>query len=76
MSLKVDKPSSFLLAGASGVGKSYWIFRLIEHRDESFTQKIEKILYFHEVWQPLFEEYSDCVEFFQGAPRVKTLKFP
>ena len=76
MSLKVDKPSSFLSAGASGVGKTFWIFRLIEHRDEIFTQKIERILYFYEVWQPLFEEYSGCVEFFQGAPSVETLKSP
>ena len=76
MSLKVDKPSSFLLASASGVRKTFWIFRLIEHRDEIFTQKIERILYFYEVWQPLFEEYNGCVEFFQGAPSVETLKSP
>ena len=50
MSLKVDKPSSFLLAGACGVGKTFWIFRLIEHQYEIFTQKIEKILYFYEVF--------------------------
>ena len=72
MSLEVDKPSSFLLAGASGVGKMLWIFRLIEHRDEIFTQKVERILYFYEVWQLLFEEYNDCVEFFQGASSVET----
>ena len=76
MPLKVDKPSSFLLAGASGVGKTFWIFRLIEHRDEIVTRKIERILYFYEVWQPLFEEYSGCVEFFQGAPCVETLNSP
>ena len=64
MALKVDKPSSFLLAGASGVGKTFWIFRLIKHRDE-ISQKIEKILYFHEIWQPIFEECSHCVDFLQ-----------
>ena len=76
MALKVDKPSSFLLAGASGVGKMFWIFRLIDHRDEIFSQTIEKILYFYEVWQPIFEEYSHCVDFFHGAPTVDTLKTP
>ena len=76
MALKVDKPSSFLLAGASGVGKTFWIFRLIDHRDEIFFQTIEKILYFYEVWQPIFEEYSQCVDFFHGAPTVDILKSP
>ena len=76
MALKVDKPSSFLLTGASGVGKTFWVFRLIDHRDEIFSQKIEKILYFYEVWQPIFEEYSHCVDFFHGAPTVDILKSP
>ena len=40
VSIKVDKPSSLLLASASMVGKTFWIFRLIERRDEIFTQKI------------------------------------
>ena len=76
MALKVDKPSSFLPAGASGVGKTFWIFRLIDHRDEIFSETIEKILYFYEVWQPIFEEYSHCVDFFHGAPTVDILKSP
>ena len=76
MALKVDKPSSFLLAGDSDVGKPFWIFRLIDHRDEIFSQTIEKILYFYEVWQPIFEEYSHCVDFFHGAPTVDILKSP
>ena len=76
MALKVDKQSSFLLARASGVGKTFWIFRLIDHRDEIFPQKIEKILYFYEVWQPIFEECSHCVDFFHGAPTVDILKSP
>ena len=74
MSLKVENPASFLLAGASGVGKTYWIFRFIDHRNEIFTEKIEKMLYFYEVWQPIFERYVDQVEFIQGPPNVEELK--
>ena len=34
MSLKINNPSLFVLAGYSGVGKTYWIFRFIDHIDE------------------------------------------
>ena len=45
MALKVDNPASFLISGPSGVGKTHWIFHLIEHRNEIFTEKIEKFFY-------------------------------
>jgi len=74
MSLKVQNPASFLLARASGVGKTYWIFRFINHKDEIFTEKIEKVLYFYEIWQSIFEKYVDQAEFIQGPSSVEHLK--
>ena len=46
-----------MLAGYSGVGKTYWIFRFIDHVDEIITPKMEKNLYFYEIWQPKFQDY-------------------
>jgi len=68
MALRIERPTSFLVSGASGSGKSRFIFRLIEHRDKIFSEKIDKILYFYAVYQDLFSHYTHCVEFIQGVP--------
>ena len=40
MALRVDNLVSFLVSGPSQSGKTHWIFCLIEHRNEIFTEKI------------------------------------
>ena len=62
MALKVDNPASFLISGPSGIGKSHWIFRLIEHRNEIFTEKIEKIFYFYDTYQKKFDQFVDSID--------------
>ena len=74
MALRVDNPVSFLVSGPSGVGKTHWIFRLIEHRNEIFTKKIEKILYFYDTYQKKFDQYIDSIQFIQGLPSLEILK--
>ena len=74
MALKVDNPASFLISGPSGIGKSHWIFRLIEHRNEIFTEKIEKIFYFYDTYQKKFDQFVDSIEFIQGLPSLEILK--
>ena len=76
MLLKVNNPSLFVLAGYSGVGKTYWIFRFIDHMDKIISPKIEKILYFYEKWQPKFQNYMHKIQFFQGMPDLATLRTP
>ena len=76
MSLKVNNPSSFVLAGYSGVGKTYWIFRFIDHIGKIISPKLEKILYFYEIWQPTFQDYMHKVQFIQGMPDLETLRTP
>jgi len=39
-----------------------------------FTEKIEKVLYFYEIWQSIFKRYVVQVEFIQGPPSVEDLK--
>ena len=74
MALKVDNPASFLISKPSGIGKSHWIFRLIEHRNEIFTEKIEKIFYFYDTYQKKFDQFVDSIEFIQGLPSLEILK--
>ena len=74
MALKVDNPASFLISGPSGIGKSHWIFRLIEHRNEIFTEKIEKFFYFYDTYQKKFDQFVDSIEFIQGLPSLEILK--
>ena len=74
MALKVDNPASFLISGPSQSGKTHWIFRLIEHRNEIFTEKIEKIFYFYDTYQKKFDQFVDSIEFIQGLPSLEILK--
>ena len=74
MALRVDNPASFLLSGPSGVGKTHWIFCLIEHRNKIFTEKIEKIFYFYDTYQKKFNQYVDSIQFIQGFPSLEILK--
>ena len=74
MALRVDNSVSFLISGPLGIGKSHWIFCLIEHRNEIFTEKIEKIFYFYDPYQKKFDQFVDSIKFIQGLPSLEILK--
>ena len=62
-------PSTFILSGASGSGKTTWLHTLIKHKNKMFDSRPTKILYFYGICQPLFEEMEkEGVEFFQDLP--------
>ena len=66
MALRVQNPSGFVLAGASGSGKTRWILKFIDNVDEIMEPKVTEILYFYEQWQPIFEKYIGRVKFSLG----------
>ena len=74
MALKLTSPASFLVCGPSCCGKTHWVFRFIENRNEIFTEKIEKVLYFYDTYQKKFDNYLNDIEFIQGIPTLKILK--
>ena len=74
MALKLTSPASFLVCGPSCCGKTYWVFRFIENRNEIFTEKIEKVLYFYDTYQKKFDIYLNDIEFIQGIPTLEILK--
>ena len=73
MSLKFENPSSFLLSGASGCGKTFWILKFIDHIHQ-ICPEIKRIFYYYEIWQKCFESYTDKVIFRQGPPDLAKLK--
>ena len=56
MALKLNCPSSLVLEGASQTEKTCFIFTIIDHLDEIAAEKMEKIFFFYEAWQDLFDK--------------------
>ena len=50
-----------VLAGASQTGKTCFIFKLIDRFDEIVTKKVEKIIFFNEVWKDLFDNTQNRI---------------
>ena len=68
-------PSTFILSGSTGSGKTSWLHRLIQHKDDMFESPPSKILYFYGIWQPLFEVMEkEGVEFYQGLPTEEMIE--
>ena len=74
MALKLTSPASFLVRGPSCCGKTYRVFCFIENRNEIFTEKIEKVLYFYDTYQKKFDDYLNDIEFIQGIATLELLK--
>ena len=43
-----QNPNSFVIAGPSGVGKTFWVFRFVDSLKE-FCPEIERVVYHYEV---------------------------
>ena len=65
MALKVENSASFTISGRSGVEKTKWILCLVDNIDK-ICPGINQIFYCYEVWQGIFNEYSDKIRFRQG----------
>ena len=68
MSLRFQNPTSFVVSGPSGVGKSYWVLR------QSKATLPSQVVYHYEVWQAMFDRYTDKINFKQGMPSLEDLK--
>ena len=62
-----------VIGGPSGVGKAKWILRLVDNIDQ-ICPGINQIVYCYEVWQSIFNEYSEKIRFRQGAPVLDDFK--
>ena len=73
MLLRFENPSNFIEAGPSGVGKTFWVLRFVDSLKD-FCPEIERVIYHYEVWQELFDQYANKIDFKQGVPNVEDLK--
>ena len=76
MALKLNCPSSVVLAGASQIGKTCFIFKSIDHFDEILTEKVEKIIFFYEAWQDVFDKCTGKIKCHQDMLSIALLKQP
>ena len=56
--------SSICIAGPTGSGKSFWVYRFLQNLSEMYKDvKTEKVLYCYGIWQPLFNEMEKELPF-------------
>ena len=53
MSLRFENPSSFIVAGPSGVGKTFWVLQFVNSLKD-FRPEIERVVYHYKIWQELY----------------------
>lgn len=75
MFLKFETPSTFLIAGPTQSGKSHFVQKLIECKEQLFKIPPKAVKYAYGAWQPAFEEMQKVgVNFHSGVPNRKDLE--
>lgn len=65
---KLTHPSTVLIAGPTGSGKTYFLRELLKHRNEMFREpRPKRVIWFYGEYQTLFEDMEDYVEFREGS---------
>ena len=64
-----QSPTTMILSGTTGSGKTTWLKKLLEERHKMFSKTPTRILYYYGVWQPMFSDMEAWgVEFIKGIP--------
>lgn len=63
-------PTTILINGCTGSGKTYFCYELLKHRNELFTVPPERTIVFFSCWQKIYDLMSKLpnVEFYKGLP--------
>ena len=75
--LPLIHPATFLVAGATGSGKTILVFRLIDAVLDNalFEPPIKRIWYCYGEWQTTYDEYIHQVHFHKGLPSESDFVF-
>ncbi|KAK3929566.1 Protein transport protein SEC23 [Frankliniella fusca] len=73
MDLRFQHPCTALVVGGTGSGKTFFMNRLIEKRDEMFNTTFEHIIFYYSEWQPLYDtlKANHRVEFRKELPLLE-----
>ena len=67
MSTPFETPTTMMLAGPTQSGKSFWVNKLIIHKESMFKTCPIRIVYCYGAWQKMFLTMKD-VRFHKGLP--------
>lgn len=64
---KLQTPFTFVSAGPTGSGKTFFIRELLNHKENMFSIVPDKVVWFYGIHQPLYDEIEN-VTFVEGLP--------
>ena len=76
--VKFQSPSTITLISPSNGGKTTFVYRLLQHSNGMFTERVSKILYcYGSAWQKMFDEMQEKIPnitFKEGLPSSEDLQ--
>ena len=74
--VKFQSPSTWIISGMTGSGKTTWLYKLLTHKNSMFEEPPRRVMYCYSIWTKLFDdmEKNFNVEFVQGMPTSEKLK--
>ena len=73
MAVPFESPTTLMLAGPTQSGKSYWVKRLLSHKNVMFKTSPNKVVYAYGARQAMFGEMQD-VTFHSGLPSRENIE--
>ncbi|EFA11822.1 hypothetical protein TcasGA2_TC005055 [Tribolium castaneum] len=75
MDLRFKSPFTAIVAGPTACGKTHFIIRFIKHLSLICDTEFERVLWFYDEWQPLYQNNDinnnlQRIEFRQGVPDI------
>src|SRR5215813_7043553 len=62
----IEHPATVLVVGPTQSGKTFFILQLIKYMNQLISPTPERIVYCYGLWQSVFDDYKNRVEFRKG----------
>ena len=74
--VKFESPSTWIISGMTGSGKSSWLYKLLKQKQAMFQDPPKKIIYCYSIWTKLFDDMERDldIDFVQGMPCPDKIK--
>ena len=74
MDLRLNCPFTMLIVGPTSSGKTIFTKNLLENKTLMLKNAPSRIVWCYSVWQPLYENLSEFIEFYEGLPDIELIK--